>query len=207
MSASLPTLRTPLVATAMALAALSLGAQSAEAQFRVIPQVGMYAPATELPDVGDAVEFGRREASLAYGAALEFGPVRLAVLHGSDGDVPVSGVDCVDCSARSTVTAATAALVVRPLPQMGLFQPFVLLGAGVKRYDFTRENLESEGAEAVLSDANDATGHFGLGFEFDLGGLSALVELQDLVSNFDAEGVDSGFQHDMFLTVGLALGW
>jgi hypothetical protein len=112
----------------------------------------------------------------------------------------------VDCDARSTVTSATATLVVRPLPEIAFLQPFVLLGGGVKRYDFTREDLEDEGLRRVLTDTNDATAHLGLGVQIALGGFTALVELQDLVSNFSAEGVDSRFQHDLFLTLGLALG-
>lgn len=174
-------------------------------QVRLVPQVGLYAPTTDLPSPGDAVEFGKRESSLAFGAALEVANFRLGVLHATDGDVPIEGVGCTDC-ARSTVTTATASLVIRPLPRIAVVQPFVLLGAGVKRYDFTVEDLEDEGAQAVLSDENDLTGHLGLGVELGLGGLSLLVELQDLVNRFDPEGADAGFQHDLFLTVGLALG-
>lgn len=190
-----------------ALAALALDASEGAAQLRLVPQVGMYAPATELPSIGEADDFGRREASLAYGAALEFGPgLRIAVLHGTDGEIPLRGdFGCTDC-ARSTVTSATASLVVRPLPELGFLQPFLLLGGGVKRYDFTKDDLVDENVRAVLSDANDVTGHLGLGFEFDLGPVSALVELQDLVSNFEADGSESRFQHDLFFTVGVAIG-
>jgi hypothetical protein len=196
-----------LAGPALAAALLALAGAPAEAQFRVVPQVGMYAGASELPPLDGVAEFGRREASLAYGAALEFGPgLRLAVLHGTDGEIPIDGIGCTDC-ARSTVTAATAALVVRPLPTLGFVRPFLLIGGGVKRYDFTREDVQNEGVRAILDDRNDATGHLGLGFEFDLGPLGALVEIQDLVSNFEAPGVESRFQHDLFLTVGLALGW
>jgi hypothetical protein len=191
----------------VALAAAALLADPASAQLRLVPQVGLYAPASELPSLDDAREFGKRESSLAYGLALELGPgLRLAVLHGSEGSIPISGVGCVDCDARSTVTSATATLVVRPLPEIAFLQPFVLLGGGVKRYDFTREDLEDEGLRRVLTDTNDATAHLGLGVQIALGGFTALVELQDLVSNFSAEGVDSRFQHDLFLTLGLALG-
>ncbi len=190
-----------------AFAAVGLGVEGAAAQFRVVPQIGMYAPATELPSVGDADDFGRREASLAYGAAIEFGPgFRVSVLHGSDGEIPLDAeFGCTEC-ARSTVTSATATLVIRPLPELGFLQPYLVLGGGVKRYDFTRDDLVDENVRAVLSDANDVTGHLGLGVEFDLGPAGILVELQDLVSNFEAEGSESSFQHDLFFTVGVALG-
>lgn len=187
-------------------ALLALFAGPVSAQLRVVPQVGLYAGATHLPSANDAVEFGKREASLAYGLGVELGPwFRLSVLHATDAEVPITGVGCTEC-ARSTVSAATATLVIRPLPTLVFVRPQVLLGAGVRRYDFTRGDLEFEGLDAILSDANDLTGHFGIGAELDLGLLRATVELQDLVSRFDAEGVDSEFQHDLFLTVGLVLG-
>jgi hypothetical protein len=188
------------------LAALLLAPAPASAQFRVIPQVGLYAAATELPSAGDAVSFGKRESSLAYGGALELGPgLRFTVLHATDSEVPVSGVGCSAC-ARSTVTAATAALVIRPLPTLVFVQPLVLLGAGVKRYDFTREDLSDEGARAILSDANDITGHLGLGLELGLGVVRGRLELQDLVSRFDAPDVEASFQHDLFVTFGVVVG-
>lgn len=179
------------------------------AQFRLLPQLGMYAPASELPPLGEATEFGKRQSTLALGLAIELGPsLRVGVLHGTGGDIPFDAVGCEDCTARSTVSSLTATLVVRPLPRLAMVQPFLLLGGGVKRYDFDREDLQNEGVNAALSDANDVTGHLGLGAELSLGGFRLLVELQDLVSNFDpdVEGVDASFQHDLFLTVGLPLG-
>lgn len=189
------------------LAVLALAVPSASAgQIKLIPQVGLYAPATELPSPSEGVRLGERESSLAYGAALEFGPgLRIGVVHATDGEVPIDGVGCTDC-ARSTVTAATATLVIRPLPELGFVRPYLLLGGGVKRYDFTREDLGDEGLEAVLSDSNEATGQVGLATEIDLGFVRANVELQDLISRFGNGTDDDGFQHDFFLMVGLVLG-
>jgi hypothetical protein len=178
---------------------------SAAGQVRLIPQVGLYAPTTELPSLDGAVDFGKRESSLAFGVAVELASLRVGVLHATEGEIPIDGVGCTDC-ARSTLTTATASLVIRPLPEIALVRPFVLLGGGVKRYGFTADDLDDEGVEAVLSDENDLTGHLGLGAELGLGGLSVLVEVQDLVSRFDAEGVDARFQHDLFFTIGVALG-
>jgi hypothetical protein len=189
-----------------ALAAASLALPGvAHAQLRLIPQVGLFAPASELPSPSEAVDFGKRESTLAFGAALELGNLRVSVLHATDGDVPIEGIGCEEC-ARSTVTTATAALVIRPLPELGFVQPFVLLGGGWKRYDFDVDELDDGVVGAVLDDSNDLTAHLGIGVELGLGGTRLLFELQDLASRFDEEGVEARFQHDLFLTVGVALG-
>lgn len=177
----------------------------AEAQFRLVPQVGLYAATAEFPPPESAVEFGKRESSLAFGLALELGGIRLSGLHATESEVPIDGLGCTEC-ARSTVTTATLALVIRPLPSLGVAEPFVVLGGGVKRYDFTREDLGDEGTEAVLSDSNDLTAHFGVGLDLGLGGIRGRLEVQDLMSRFDAEGIEPEFQHDLFFTVGLVLG-
>jgi hypothetical protein len=196
----------PRIVWIVALAFVSLALPTAaRSQLRLIPQVGLFAPASELPSPGEAVEFGKREASLAFGAALEIGSLRVAVLHATDGEVPIEGIGCEEC-ARSTVTTATAALVIRPLPELAFVRPFVLLGGGWKRYDFDTDELDDGVVAAVLNDSNDLTAHLGLGVELGLGGLRLLVELQDLASRFDEEGVDARFQHDLFLTLGVALG-
>jgi hypothetical protein len=96
--------------------------------------------------------------------------------------------------------------VIRPLPELAFVRPFVLLGGGWKRYDFDTDELDDGVVAAVLNDSNDLTAHLGLGVELGLGGLRLLVELQDLASRFDEEGVDARFQHDLFLTLGVALG-
>lgn len=184
---------------------MALAPAVAEAQLRLVPQVGLYAATAEFPPPDGVVEFGKRESSLAFGAALELGGIRLSGLHATESEVPVEGIGCTDC-ARSTVTTATLALVIRPLPSLGIVHPFVVVGGGVKRYDFTREDLGDEGVEAVLSDSNDATAHFGLGLDLGGGGLRGRVEVQDLMSRFDAAGVEAEFQHDLFFTVGLVIG-
>jgi hypothetical protein len=197
-----------------ALASLLLSAQPAAAQLRLIPQVGLYTPFAELPSPSVGADELKKEGSLAYGAALELGTpdavsFRLNVLHATDSEVPYTDVGCDEDCARSTVSAASATLALRPFPNIIVVQPYLLLGGGVKRYDFTRQDLEDEGVEAILNDQNQLTGHLGFGVELNLGLLRLVGEVSNLVSQFDAEG-DVGesdqLQHDVYFMIGLVLG-
>ena len=195
-------------------ALLLLAAQPAAAQLRLIPQIGIYTPFADLPSPRESAQEFKKEATLAYGGALELGTpdavsFRVNVLHATDSEVPVEDVGCqVDC-ARSTVTAASATLALRPIPTLILVQPYLLLGGGVKRYDFTRADLEDEGLAAVLNDQNQLTGHLGIGAELNLGLVRLVGEISDLVSQFDTEddvGESDQLQHDVFFTIGLVIG-
>ncbi len=202
----------PSLVLASALAAGLLAPGGARAQLRILPQAGLYAPASDLPTASEAVDIGRKQSTLALGLGVELGntrgtSLRIDGLHATASDVPVTGVGCQSCSARSTVTTLTAALVLRPLPNIILVRPYLLAGGGLKRYDFTREDLQSEGARAVLSDQNRFTGHLGVGAEVNLGLLRISGEVSDLVSGFRRQGGGgSSLQHDFFVMVGLLLG-
>jgi hypothetical protein len=202
--------------TACATLAGALLATPAAAQMRLIPQVGLYQQFSELPSVGAGADEIKKEASLAFGAALELGQpdrvsFRVNVLHATESDVPVSDVGCQsqeDC-ARSTVSSATATLALRPLPNIVLVQPFLLAGGGVKRYDYTLENLQNEGIRTLLNDQNQLTGHLGLGAEVNLGLLRLTGEVSDILSRYD-DGQNTSesdkLQHDFFVMVGLVIG-
>jgi len=195
-------------------ALLLLSAQPAAAQLRLIPQIGIYTPFADLPSPREGAQEFKKEATLAYGGALELGTpdavsFLVNVLHATDSEVLVEDVGCqVDC-ARSTVTAASATLALRPIPTLILVQPYLLLGVGVKRYDFTRADLEDEELAAVLNDQNQLTGHLGIGAELNLGLVRLVGEISDLVSQFDTEddvGESDQLQHDVFFTIGLVIG-
>jgi hypothetical protein len=197
-----------------ALASLLLSAQPAAAQLRLIPQVGLYSPFADLPSPGEGAEDLKKEGSLTYGAAIELGTpdavsFRINVLHATDSQVPYTDVGCDEDCARSTVSAATATLALRPLPNIIVAQPYLLLGGGVKRFDFTRQDLQNEGVEAILNDQNQLTGHLGVGVELNLGLLRLVGEVSNLVSQFDVEDdlfETDDLQHDVFFTIGLVLG-
>jgi len=132
------------------------------------------------------------------------------LLRATDSEVPVADIGCQgsDC-ARSTVSSATATLALRPIPNLILIQPYLLAGGGVKRYDFTKQDLQNGGLEAILSDQNQLTGHLGAGVEVNLGLLRVTGEVSDLLSKFD-DGQNTSasdeLQHDLFFTVGLVIG-
>jgi hypothetical protein len=186
-------------------------------QVRLIPHVGLYAPMENLGSVrstapSEAVEIGKKESTFALGLGVEFGGpprslgLRGNVVHATSSDVPLKAVGCAACEARSTVTALTVTLVARPFPRSSI-QPYVLGGAGIKRYDFDEDRLRDEGFEALVGDQNRTTGHVGVGLELRLGGFAIAVECSDLLSSFDLEGEGDGeFQNDFFLTVGVVLG-
>jgi len=192
----------------------ALFATAAAAQVRFIPQVGLYSQFTRFPAPRAGAEELKKDATLAFGAALELGrpdkvSFRLNVLHATDSEVPVTDLGCrADC-ARSTVTSATATLALRPLPRLILIQPYLLAGGGMKRYDFTKDDIRDEGLRAVLSEQNQLTGHLGGGVEVNLGALRLTGELSDLLSRFDDgrnASTSDELQHDLFFTVGLVIG-
>jgi hypothetical protein len=208
-------LRAMIPATACAALVCALSATPAAAQMRLIPQVGVYSQFSSFPAPSAGLDEVKKSASLAFGAALELGQpdnvsFRVNVLHATDSEVPVGDFGCTgsDC-ARSTVSTATATLALRPLPNIILFRPYLLAGGGVKRYDFTKDDLQNEGLGSVLSDQNQLTGHLGGGIEVNLGLLRVNGEISDLLSKFDnGENTSESdeLQHDMFFTVGLVIG-
>lgn len=195
------------------------GVARAQAQVRLVPQVGLYVPTTELGEIDSvegAVELAKMESTLGFGLGLEFLPgqtwsFRLNALYGTRSEVPVRGVGCPDCGeARSTVAAVTGTAILRPLPNLIVVQPYLMGGAGVKRYDFDQDAAREEGLSAFVSDQNRLAGQLGAGVEVNAGFATLLFEVSDLVSGFrpgSGDGEGSGkTQHDFFITIGLSLG-
>jgi opacity protein-like surface antigen len=197
-------------AASAALALLTL-AGPAQGQLRVIPQVGLYAPVTDLsPGFGDAVDIGKQESTLALGAALDFRGdaslgFRLGGMYATASDVPIDGVGCADCEARNTVLALTGAAVFRPTPMLAILRPYLLAGAGGKWYNFSFPSGEGE-LEEVLEDTTQLAFQLGAGVEFDLRVIRMNVELSDYISSYEAPDRASERQHDMVFSVGLILG-
>jgi hypothetical protein len=188
---------------------------AAEAQISLRPSVGMYVPVSELGQVegvAGGVELGKAESTLAYGVAVEFGSIRANLAYAGNSDIPVDGVGCETCSARSTMLAGTVALAIRPIPQVLFFQPYLLAGGGLKRYNFDPENFDEEGLDGILDDQNQFAGQVGLGLDFSLGGLGLFTELNDYISKVELAPDDQDFdwdsdlQHDMIWSLGISLG-
>lgn len=205
------------LATAAALSLASLTAPpDASAQVRLIPQVGLYVPVSDLGNVGsgsEAVEIADRESTLGLGLSLEIPAARALSfrvngVYGTGADVPISGIGCPDCSVRSTVALLTGSVVLRPLPELVIVRPYLQAGAGLKRYDFDEDDVSDEGLDAFLSDQNEFTGQLGVGVELNAGFGRLLFEVSDFVSGFDLgdDNAEENTQHDFFVTVGLAIG-
>ena len=192
-------------------------ALQAQGGMRVIPQVGLYVPLSDLGRVqsgSTAVEIAKKESTLGLGLSLELGArdpwsFRINGVYGTESDVPISRVGCTDCAARSTVAVVTGSVVVRPLPNLLVVRPYLQGGAGLKRYDFDEDDAREEGLDAFVNDQNELTGHLGVGAEVNLG-LRLLVEISDFISGFDVGsdtlGGEGETQHDFFITIGLPLG-
>ena len=210
-------LRATIRAAALAALTAVLASAPAAAQIRLIPHVGMYQQFSHLPEIRAGAEEIKRNASFAFGASLELGQpdkvsFRANVLHATKSELPLTDeFGCpndIHC-ARSTVSSATATLILRPIPNLILVQPYLIGGGGVKRYDYTLEDLDDEGVRTLLDDQNQLTGHLGLGAEVNLGVLRLVGEVSDLLSSYDSgenTSASDELQHDFFITVGLVLG-
>jgi opacity protein-like surface antigen len=196
----------------MVAAALVAVAGEVQAQgLRVSPWIGMYAPTAKLGSV-QAIEFGEKESTLAYGATLDFGGsnsllgFRIDGAYATNSDVPIDGVGCTSCELRSTVLTAAGALVLRPFP-MPMLRPYAVAGLGGKWYDFDIDaNLEN-----TLKDQTKFTALAGLGVAFFPNSpINLVVELTDYISGFDFEdgnvSTTSNTQHDLFFKAGLSIG-
>jgi hypothetical protein len=192
------------------------GAILAQGGLRILPQVGLYAPLTDLTAVTDSgenlFEAGKKSSTVALGLAVEVGSLRAQMAYATASDVPIGGVGCTNCDARSTLLTATVGVVVRPLPQILFVNPYFVLGAGFKRYDFDPGDLtENGGWSSVLKDQTQFAGQIGAGIELTLLGLAPRIELSAYLSRFEPgegpEGTEeSDFQTDLFMMLAIPLG-
>jgi len=181
-------------------------------QVRLIPQGGLYASVADLGTVDSpdgALDVGKQETSFAYGLTVDFSGAstvgfRVTGLYGSDSEVPVGGIGCEGsaCDVRSTLLALSATAVLRPFGANVPLRPYLLGGAGLKRYDFSFDS--DSPVKDAFDDDSHASAVLGLGFDWNLGILTGTLELADHISGAILE--DGDRQHDFFLTLGLVLG-
>lgn len=195
-----------------AVVGLALGAVSAESQ-RIVPSVGLYVPVSELgavAGVDGAINLGKKESTRAYGVGLEWGAGRVISLRGNiayatDSAVPISGVGCSACVSRSTMLALTGGLVLRPI-RLLFIEPYLMLGTGLKRYDFSTGAI-ANGFNQAVEDRNERTYLVGVGGELNLGVVSGIVEVSDYFNDHDS-GLGAGprRQHDFIVSIGVGFG-
>lgn len=181
--------------------ALTLVASPAAAQIPginvvVTPRIGVYSPLGNLIETSTS-EF-KIKSGLGLGLSVEvdlpLSPVNvranLDAALGRDIEEDGSKVGDVD------IVNLTADLVFRPLPRV-VAQPYLLAGAGIKRY--------SSGFGSGDNSSSDFTGHLGAGVDARLGPLALLVEVSDYISSFKSNG-DSKLQNDVFIMAGVRIG-
>lgn len=199
-------------------AGMAVAPVKAASQLRIIPQLGLYVPISDLGRIqttSGAVDIAKKESTLGLGLGLELGNTlgtsfRVNATYGTSSDVPISWASCGTCAARSTVAVVTGSVVMRPLPNIIVVRPYLQAGGGLKRYDFDEEDARAEGVDAFVNDQNKLTGLLGVGAEVNLLMLRVFVEVSDFISKFDVGSgsteQDGKLQHDFFITLGLPLG-
>ena len=99
------------------------------------------------------------------------------------------------------MVAITGDLVFRPLPRIVVVQPYLLAGAGIKRYSF------GDDVGTFAADRNHFTGHIGAGADLKVGPIAVLAEISDYISSFKNAATDENkLQNDVFVMVGFRIG-
>ena len=205
-------------AAAAALSSAPLAAQVPGISLELVPKVGFYTPATDLQAAADAAGeiVDDRGGSLALGLALDIGAalsplnVRVGFDYVTASEftyADTTGAD-LEANGEQTMLAIAGDVILRPIPKLLIVQPYLLAGAGVKRYDFSFADAAegSDVEEAFPESQTDFTVHAGLGVDLGLGPVALVAELSDYVSWYEAEGGESEMQHDLFIMAGLRVG-
>jgi hypothetical protein len=222
-----------------ALAVLAAESREAAGQERfavkLAPTVGWYAPTQNLrrvPEEGSS-DWTRIAAGPMAGLTAELGlPVRAVSVRGGlmyvrsgldarrFAGFESCGSDCDEAVYRSEPIAgarvfiAVADVVLRT-PRIGPVQPYVLGGAGIKRYDFAQRELSGGYAAEYARDVTQGTRHVGLGTDLRVGNHLLVLEVSDYVGGFRsaADPAQSGTtapggrrQHDISFTAGFKFG-
>lgn len=203
-----------------ALAGVALMAAPASAQvpgleLSVLPKVGFYSPASDLAAAQDALGevVDDRGGSLALGLALELGVpltslgVRVGFDYVTGSEFTYEGEAAVEATAEQTMLAITGDVVLRPIPRLLIVQPYLLAGAGVKRYDFSFDEDAGTDIEAAFPESEtDFTVHAGIGVDLGIGPIALIAELSDYISWYETGADESEMQNDLFLMAGIRLG-
>jgi len=200
----------------LAAALLVSGAADASAQrIQVVPRAGVFVSGSSLGEVREGTEAIKAdlEGGLGVGLAVELGMpfspfgLRAGFDYATDSKISTTGISGGSDEAGAKLLAVAGDLVFRPLPRLVVVQPYLLAGAGLKRYDFEVSELGS-GARDIFSESQtDFALHAGAGVDVSLGAIALRAEVSDYVSWFElASDGDKKMQNDVFVTVGLRIG-
>lgn len=193
------------------------GAQVPGLDVSLVPKVGFYMAAADLATAaaaaGEIVD--DRGGSLAVGLGLDFAvpvaPVsfRVGFDYVTSSEFTYQDTAAVESTGEQTMLAIAGDIVLRPIPRLLVLQPYLLAGAGVKRYDFSFEEAagDTDIEDAFPESQTDFTLHAGLGLDLGLGPIALVAEAGDYISWYEAEGGDgSELQNDVFLMAGIRVG-
>lgn len=161
-------------------------------------RAGLFTPLSALAEDASGRET-KLASGLALGASVEIDiplspiNVRASVDAALNRALQVEGQDVA--GAEADVVAITGDLVFRPLPRIVVIQPYLLAGAGIKKYS----------TDNAFDSGSDFTGHLGIGADLRAGGIMLVGEVSDYISSFDLSG-ESRLQNDVFVTLGLRIG-
>lgn len=205
--------RSVLIAACIIGMAAPVQAQVPGIDVKLNPRIGLYQPLSDLGEAPQAAgeAIAELEGSMALGLGLELDmallPVgfRVNLDYATGTEVQYDNGIQTESGVETTVLAVVGDLMFRPFPRLVLAQPYLFAGGGLKQYDF-----EPTGADPIgdFEDTSDFTVHLGGGLEVGFGPLLLNAEVGDYISWWDVQNADGDTetQHDLFLTVGFAIG-
>ena len=206
-----------LVPVAASFLAMAAHAQNPAPRVSIIATAGYMHPVQDLRPVLTGPTAGvRLEGAPQFGIAAQIRTplpldVRLGLSHAWP-TMRVSSTSEESSTSRSSVTVAGADLVVHG-PALGSVTTHLLLGGGVKHYDFNQPELSGGAAADYARDVTDPTLHIGVGIVVPFRRYGLLLEVSDYESRFDrnASGPDGSSvpgpsQHDLVISAGVRLG-
>lgn len=191
--------RSGLIGLGMVLAA-GLAAPAAAQGIAVMPQMGVYLPASdfyELRDEADQVRL-EKEGTLGLGLALELAWFRASVAYATGARLNERGVSGRQDIGDGSVLAAAADVVVRPLPRF-LVQPYLLGGVAIKDASYEADDDQDDPFPRADTEVG---AHVGIGFDLMLGRFGIVAEITDFITRDPA---DDWKVHDAFAMVGIKL--
>ncbi len=182
-------------------AATNVGAQAPGIDLTFTPKIGFFTPLTNLSETA-GVE-SKLASGLALGLAAELDFPLTPISIRANVDLAVNSKVETDGTASNTSVDQlnlVGDLVFRPLPRIMIVQPYLLAGAGIKRYSLADEQFED------LSETfTDFTGHAGGGVVLNFGPLQFSAEVSDYISSYESSPTEKKLQHDIFAMLGLRI--
>mgnify|MGYP001225354002 CR=1 FL=1 len=192
---------------------VTVAANASAQRIQVVPRAGVFVSGSSLGEVREGTEAIKAdlEGGLGVGLGIELGmpvsPVgfRAGFDYATDSKISTSGINEGSAEAGAKLLAVAGDLVFRPLPQLLVVQPYLLAGAGLKRYDFEVSELDA-GVRDIFESQTDFALHGGAGLDVSLGAIALRAEVSDYLSWFQlASESEKEMQHDVFATVGLRI--